>query len=71
MTRLSRDKGSLQYDDRIDVLAMGAAYWKEQVELNREEEYKSRREYEIEKQCRTFMNSFGTNGETEDLWVRT
>lgn len=71
MTRLSRDKGSLQYDDRIDVLAMGAAYWKEQVELNREEEYKSRREYEIEKQCRTFMNSFGTNEETEDLWVRT
>ena len=27
MTRLTRDRGSLKHDDRIDVLAMAVAYW--------------------------------------------
>lgn len=29
MTRISRDKGSLAHDDRIDVVAMGVSYWRD------------------------------------------
>ena len=29
MTRLSRDKGSLAHDDRLDALTMAVAYWLE------------------------------------------
>ena len=70
MTRLSRDKGSLQHDDRVDVLAMGVAYWKEQVEANREREYVQRREEAVLRGCTEFMNAAGKNMPEDDLWVK-
>tara|TARA_R110000803_G_scaffold27989_2_gene65039 strand:- start:989 stop:2653 length:1665 start_codon:yes stop_codon:yes gene_type:complete len=70
MTRLSRDKGSLQHDDRVDVLAMGVAYWKEQVEANREREYIQRREEAVLRGCTEFMNAAGQSMPEEDLWVK-
>ena len=70
MTRLTRDKGSLQYDDRIDVLAMGAAYWTEQVQANREQEYQDRRSNEIERGCKEFMSSVNETMEDEHVWVK-
>ena len=69
MTRLSRDKGSLQHDDRVDVLAMGVAYWKEQVEANREREYVQRREEAVLRGCTEFMNAAGQSMPEDDLWV--
>ena len=70
MTRLSRDRGSLQHDDRIDVLAMGVAYWREQVEADRDREYKERRDELLIRGCKEFMNSVGAQEPEEDLWVR-
>ncbi|WP_295789468.1 phage terminase large subunit [uncultured Veillonella sp.] len=32
MTRLSRDRGSLAHDDRLDVLTMAVKYWLEQMD---------------------------------------
>jgi hypothetical protein len=29
MTRLTRDKGALQHDDRLDALSMAVGYWVE------------------------------------------
>lgn len=31
MTRLTREKGSLAHDDRLDVLAMAVQYWVDQM----------------------------------------
>jgi hypothetical protein len=70
MTRLSRDKGSLQHDDRIDVLAMGCAYWREQVESNREREYLARRQDAVERGCREFMAAALGQEQEDDVWVR-
>jgi len=70
MTRLTRDKGSLQYDDRLDVLAMGCAYWTEMVQLNRDEEYKQRRMDVTERACKEFMETAGAISQEEDLWVK-
>ena len=31
MSRITRDKGSLQHDDRLDVLAMSCQYWADRI----------------------------------------
>ena len=44
MSRLSRDKGSLAFDDRLDVLAMAVNYWVEQVARDQELAVKQRKD---------------------------
>jgi len=31
MSRITRDRGSLGHDDRLDVLSMAVGYWVEQM----------------------------------------
>ena len=31
MSRITRDKGSLQHDDRLDVVAMSCQYWADKI----------------------------------------
>jgi hypothetical protein len=31
MTRLTRDRGALQHDDRLDALAIAVGYWVESM----------------------------------------
>ena len=40
LTRLSRDKGALKYDDRVDALAMGVAYFTDRLNVSQFEESK-------------------------------
>ena len=44
MSRLSRDKGSLAFDDRLDVLAMACSYWVEQLARDQELAMKQRKD---------------------------
>tara|TARA_R100001244_G_scaffold52645_2_gene45747 strand:+ start:259 stop:1905 length:1647 start_codon:yes stop_codon:yes gene_type:complete len=69
MTRLTRDKGSLQYDDRIDVLAMGVHYWWEQMALSEELEYKERQEVTTMAACLSFMETVGAAVPDTNLWT--
>jgi hypothetical protein len=39
MTRLTRDRGSLPHDDRLDALAMAVAYWVEQMSQNQDDAF--------------------------------
>jgi len=71
MTRLTRDKGSLQYDDRIDVLAMGVHYWWEQMALSEELEYKERQEVTTMAACLNFMETVGAAVPDTNLWTAT
>lgn len=43
MTRITRDKGALAHDDRLDVLAMAVAYWVEQMAADADREIHDRR----------------------------
>lgn len=36
MTRLTRDRGAIIHDDRLDALAMAVAYWTEQMDADSE-----------------------------------
>ena len=70
MTRLTRDKGSLQYDDRIDVLSMGVNYWVEQMAADENQAYKDRQEYQLEENIRSFMEKVDQSYEDENVWVK-
>ena len=44
MTRISRDKGALANDDRLDALAMAVAYWSDQMAQDVEDQMAVRQE---------------------------
>jgi hypothetical protein len=67
MTRLTREKGALQYDDRIDVLAMGVAYWWEQMAADEKQAYTDRQQEEFLYGINNFMNS--ATGQENDSMV--
>ncbi len=70
MTRLTRNKGSFQYDDRIDVLAMGVNYWVEQMAADEAIAYNDRRIEELEENIKSFMNTAEVSQEDENVWVK-
>ena len=70
MTRLTKDKGSLQYDDRIDVLAMGVNYWVEQMASDEAIAYNDRRVEELEENIKSFMNTAEVSPKDENVWVK-
>jgi len=67
MTRMTREKGALQYDDRIDVLAMGVHYWWEQMAADEKQAYVDRQQEEFLQGVSSFMNN--TTGQYEDTMV--
>jgi hypothetical protein len=69
MTRLTREKGALQYDDRIDVLAMAVSYWVEQMAADEDQSYHDRHAQELEDNVKKFMSHFQDNSQ-DNLWVK-
>jgi hypothetical protein len=67
MTRLTRDRGSLQYDDRIDVLAMGVKYWWEQMAADENQAYVDRKQEDFLEGVNNFMNQ--TKGQETERMV--
>lgn len=56
MTRITKDRGSLVKDDRLDALAMAVAYWVEQLDLDNREAEKRYREDALDKELESFMD---------------
>ena len=57
MSRLTRHKGSLTHDDRLDVLAMAVGYWTEQMAQDAKEQMGVRREEKLQLELEKFMDS--------------
>lgn len=57
MTRLTRDKGSLAHDDRIDVLSMAVAYWVEQMARDVDEALAARSEELFKQEMERFREN--------------
>ena len=56
MSHITRDRGSLAHDDRLDVLAMAVAFWVEQVAQDADECQKRLRERELDAELALFKN---------------
>ena len=61
MTRITKDRGSLAHDDRIDALAMGVAYWVEQMAADVDIEMQERKTALLDDELDKFMNGNNIN----------
>ena len=56
MSRITRDKGALAHDDRLDVLSMGVGYWAEQMAQDVDKQINDRKERKLQEQLEDFMS---------------
>lgn len=59
MSRITRDRGALAYDDRIDALAMAVAYWVELMGQDEEEKMRQREEMLLERELELWTGGMG------------
>ena len=71
MTRLTRDKGSLNHDDRLDVLSMAVGYFVESAGLEADEAIRRRKEELMDEELRRIEEGdpFGRKGRGEYTWT--
>ncbi len=69
LTRLTRDRGSLKHDDRLDALAIAVAYWVESMARDEERAAKEHRERVFEAELENFMEHVVGFGIENSRWV--
>ena len=55
MSRITRLKGALVHDDRLDVLSMAVGYWAEQMAADRDRLIKSAKTQRLDDELERFM----------------
>jgi len=61
MTRVTKQRGALAHDDRLDALAMGVAYWVEQMAADVDMEMQERKEELLMNELDKFVNGYNIN----------
>ena len=56
MTRITKARGALAHDDRLDVLAMAVQYWVDQMAADADKEIRSKREEMLEMELEKFIS---------------
>jgi hypothetical protein len=70
MSRVTKDKGSLAKDDRLDVLAMAVAYWVEQMDKDTRKAVDEFKEEAFRKEVKSFMDGvFGFEAVAAPNWM--
>ena len=70
MSRLTRDKGSLAHDDRLDVLAMAVQYWVDQMSRDVDDAMMSHKRDRLSQELTKFMNhTIGNTGRENTTWL--
>jgi len=70
LTHITRDKGSLLHEDRLEAVAMGVAYWLEALSRSQEDLVEEHRTRLFEEELRSFEDHvFGWERPKESLWV--
>jgi len=57
MSRITKDKGSLAHDDRLDVLAMAVQYWVDKMAQDVDEQMKARKDELLEAELERFVTN--------------
>lgn len=73
MTRLTRDRGALRFDDRIDALAIAVNYWVQSMARDERKAVQQYHNRELEKELKTFMKHVigGKNKPVQPRWNST
>lgn len=72
MSRITKDRGALAHDDRLDVLAMAVQYWVEQMAADVEMEMALRKDEALQRELDRFMDgvNLGKNKSSNSLiWM--
>lgn len=65
LTRITKDKGCLKYDDLIDALAGAVRYWTERMARDVDVEVSTRESERFDEDLENFMNGVNLNGENK------
>lgn len=71
LTRVTKERGSLAHDDRLDALAMGVAYWVEQMAADVDMEMRERKEQALLNELDKFVNGFNLKSSSQraNTWI--
>ena len=61
MTRITRDRGSLRHDDRVDALAMAVGYWVEQMSADQQDETGRQKQEALDRELEKFIDGAGAS----------
>jgi hypothetical protein len=61
MTRLTKDRGALAHDDRLDALSMAVAYWVEQMASDADDLIQERKDELMNKELEKFLGHLNTS----------
>ncbi len=70
LSRITKDKGSLLQDDRLDALAMAVAYWVEQMAQDADVKIDERKEDALKAELESFITAtVGGSKNKQTLWM--
>lgn len=69
MTRLTRDRGALVHDDRLDALAIAVAYWTESMARDNNKAADDIKSVALEKELKKFMGNVLGYKPTQTTWM--
>ena len=71
MTRITKQRGALAHDDRLDVLAMAVQYWVDQMAADADTEIRTRKEERLDEELDKFMShlNMGQKSSKQDGWL--
>lgn len=58
MSRITKDRGAITHDDRLDALSIGIAYWVEQMNQDAEEKIIDRKAELLNKELQSFSDAY-------------
>lgn len=74
LTRITRDKGCLKHDDKLDAIAGAVSYWTEHMAMDIEEEIRLRKEEAFEAEINKFLEEMDEQelvNPNLDMWCET
>jgi len=72
LTRMTRLRGALRNDDRLDALAIACNYWVEQMSQDADQKIEERKEELVNNELNKFMDAYyrrTTNNSNNNLWI--
>jgi hypothetical protein len=69
MTRITKDRGSLLHDDRLDSLASAVAYWTRELDRDQEQTERDHREKLMDQELENFMEHVLGGARHGEAWV--
>ena len=70
LTRVTKDRGCLRNDDRLDALAIGVAYWIEQLAVDSTSQVEDFKERQLKTELERFMEHAVGRSTIGDNWIQ-